>query len=249
MSATRPNRWTGQIARVRGRDRRLDPLGVDEVGVRLDVDEDRRRAGVEDRVRRRGERVRDGDDLVARPEPEAGEDRHQGERPVADGDRVADAAELGPRAPRARRPCGPGRCIPLRRTSVTASISSWPRSGRAIGIMRVLPAGDAGAPRAPRRPVRRRRSARSSGSGARGGSRNGAGWRRPGRRRRSRRRTPQAHTQPMPPRRVAGDEGVGGHVAGDDRAGPDRRELADVAPATTTAPAPMERAVGGAGSG
>ena len=71
------------------RDRRLDPLGVDQVGVRLDVDEDRRGAGVEDRVGRRGEGVRDGDDLVARPEAEAGEDGHQGERAVGHRDRRA----------------------------------------------------------------------------------------------------------------------------------------------------------------
>ena len=41
MSAGRPNRWTGQMARVRGVIDRLDPRGVDDVRVGLDVDEDR----------------------------------------------------------------------------------------------------------------------------------------------------------------------------------------------------------------
>src|SRR3990170_897499 len=44
---------------------------------------------------------------------------------------------------------GPWAMMPERMTSATASISSWPRSGRAIGIMRGLPAGDVAAP--PRR--------------------------------------------------------------------------------------------------
>ena len=44
------------------------------------------------------------------------------------------------------------------------------------------------------------------------------------------------------PGRVAGHERVVGHVAGDDRAGADRREPADHAcPPTTTAPAPIEQ--------
>ena len=53
------------------RDRRLDPLRVDQVRVGLDVDEDRRGARVQDRVGRGRERVRDGDDLVARLEADA----------------------------------------------------------------------------------------------------------------------------------------------------------------------------------
>src|SRR5204863_1923191 len=42
------------------------------------------------------EGVADSDHLVARAQPEAGEDRHQGGRPVAEGDRVAHATELRP---------------------------------------------------------------------------------------------------------------------------------------------------------
>ena len=44
----------------------------------------------------RVERVADGDDLVARSEVEAREDRHLRDRPVAHRDRVADADELRP---------------------------------------------------------------------------------------------------------------------------------------------------------
>ena len=51
-----------------GRDRRLDPAGVDVVRVGLDVDEDRRRAGGQDRADGRVEGVADRDDLVARSE-------------------------------------------------------------------------------------------------------------------------------------------------------------------------------------
>ena len=84
------------MARVRGRDRGLDPGRVDEVRVGLDVDEDRRRAGEQDRADGRVEGVRDGDDLVARLEAQAGEDAHLGDRAVRDGDGVLDADELGP---------------------------------------------------------------------------------------------------------------------------------------------------------
>ena len=75
------------------RDRRLDPRGVDVVGVGLDVDEDGRRPGGQDRADGRVERVADGDDLVARPEAEALEDAHQRDGAVADRDRVLRADE------------------------------------------------------------------------------------------------------------------------------------------------------------
>jgi hypothetical protein len=76
----------------------LDPLGVDQVRVGFDVDEDRGGSGVEDRVRRRGERVRDRDHLVAGLEADAREDRHQRQRAVGHRHGMADAAELGPLA-------------------------------------------------------------------------------------------------------------------------------------------------------
>jgi hypothetical protein len=78
------------------RDRPLDLLGVDQVGVGLDVDEDGRGAGVEDGVGRRGERVADGDDLVARTEPEAREQGHQRLGPVAHRDRVPGPRPVRP---------------------------------------------------------------------------------------------------------------------------------------------------------
>ncbi len=78
-----------------GRDRGLDPARVDQVRVAFDVDEDRRRAGRQDRADGRVERMADRDDLVARPEAEALEDAHQRHGPVADRDRVLDADERG----------------------------------------------------------------------------------------------------------------------------------------------------------
>ena len=48
----------------------VDLRRVEVVGVRLDVDEHRRRALVEDRVDARGERERRDEDLIARPDPE-----------------------------------------------------------------------------------------------------------------------------------------------------------------------------------
>ena len=78
------------------RDRRLDPVSVDHVRVRLDVDEDRRRSGREDRTGGRVERVTDRDHLVTGSEPHAGVDDHQRDRPVGDRDRVADTDVLRP---------------------------------------------------------------------------------------------------------------------------------------------------------
>ena len=97
ISATRPEmdpgRWPGPR-----RDRGLDPLCVDEIRVRPDVDEDRRGTSREDRVGGRGERVRHRDHLVAGLQADPGEDRHQGEGSVADRDRVTDTDEVGPEA-------------------------------------------------------------------------------------------------------------------------------------------------------
>ena len=77
MSATSPKRWTGQIARVRG----VIAASICFASIRYVSGSMSTKTGVapvvEDRVRRRGERVRDRDDLVARLEADAGEDRHQ----------------------------------------------------------------------------------------------------------------------------------------------------------------------------
>ena len=58
------------------RDRRLDPPGVDVVGVGLDIDEDRPGTGPPDRSCRGEEGVRRGDHLVSRPDVE-GQKRQQ----------------------------------------------------------------------------------------------------------------------------------------------------------------------------
>ena len=62
---------TQRIARVRGVIARGDRRGVDVEAVRLDVDEDRRRAALADGVGRGDEGVADGDDLVARADADA----------------------------------------------------------------------------------------------------------------------------------------------------------------------------------
>ena len=108
MSAGSPNRWTGQIARVRGVMAASIRRGVDDVRVGLDVDEDRRRAGVQDRADGRVERVTDGDDLVAGDEAQALEDAHQGDGPVADRDGVLRADERRPALLELGRPAAAG---------------------------------------------------------------------------------------------------------------------------------------------
>jgi hypothetical protein len=77
-------------------DGRFDLLRVDQIRVRLDVDEHGRRAGKENRVRGRGERVSDGDHLITRLEPDPSEDRHQRQRPVAHRNRVLHPHQLRP---------------------------------------------------------------------------------------------------------------------------------------------------------
>ena len=61
-------------------DRRAHGRRVDEARRRLDVDEARRRPEVQDRVRRRGERHRRRDDLVARPDVERPQGEEQAHR-------------------------------------------------------------------------------------------------------------------------------------------------------------------------
>ena len=96
MSAGRPNRWTGQMAFVRGVMAAATRSAIDVVGLRVDVDEDRRGAGVQDRRDGGVERVPDRDDLVARPQTQPGEDAHLGDGPVADRDGVLDPDERRP---------------------------------------------------------------------------------------------------------------------------------------------------------
>ena len=88
MSAHRPYRWTGMIARVRGvMAARRRPM-IHRERVRLDVDEDRPGSDAGDRAGRREERERRGDHFVARTDAE----RHQ-----------RDEQRIGPRGDRRRR--------------------------------------------------------------------------------------------------------------------------------------------------
>ena len=108
MSAGRPNRWTGQIARVRGvmaaSIRAASMTYVSgSMSTKTGVG-----AGVQDPADRRVERVADGDDLIARPETQTLEDAHQRDRAVADRDRVLGADEGGPALLEFGGPATPG---------------------------------------------------------------------------------------------------------------------------------------------
>jgi hypothetical protein len=80
----------------RRRHRRLDVVGVEiEVGVAEDVAEDRRRSGVEDRVRGGHEVERRKHDFVPGPALDREQRQVQRGRSVSDGDRVPGPGELG----------------------------------------------------------------------------------------------------------------------------------------------------------
>jgi hypothetical protein len=81
-------------ARASG-DRGFDPCRVEVRSLGKDVREDRRRAGVGDRLRGRDEGVRGGDDLVARPDPGREEREVQRARPGVERDAVPGSRELG----------------------------------------------------------------------------------------------------------------------------------------------------------
>ena len=137
MSATRPNRCTGKIARVRG----VIAASIRPASMRYVSGSMSTKTGggarVEDRAHRRVERVTDRDDLVARPEAHAGEDAHPATVPL-----LTAMACFTPQNAAHRSSSSatrfPWAIIPVRRTSVTASISSWPISGRTCGIMHGL---------------------------------------------------------------------------------------------------------------
>ena len=74
------------------RDRRLDQVHVHVVVV-ANVDQDGGGADVVDHGHRRHERVRHGDDLVARPDADRFEQQPQAVSAVADADRVGGADE------------------------------------------------------------------------------------------------------------------------------------------------------------
>ena len=87
-----------------GRDRGLDPVGIEAEVVGPDVHEHGSGAGLEDRADRRVEREADRDHLVARADPERPQDRHQGDGAVGHEHGVPHAAVRGPRLLELRRP-------------------------------------------------------------------------------------------------------------------------------------------------
>ena len=78
------------------RDLRLDLRDVEVEGLRVDVDEDRDRTLLEDRLEGPGERVRGRDDLVARPDTDGMERRVDGGRPGVQEQRMPRADEARP---------------------------------------------------------------------------------------------------------------------------------------------------------
>ena len=126
-----------RIARVCGGDRRGDPGRVDVVAVGLDVDEDRHRAALADRVGRGDEGVADRDHLVARADADGQQREMQRRGAVGHGAGVRRADHGGElrlegRDLRAlRQPAGEDR-------RAAASASSRPTKGLAIGIMTPL---------------------------------------------------------------------------------------------------------------
>ena len=76
-------------------DPRLDLADVHQIGARIDIDEDRRRADHDDRFGSGEEGVRNRDDLIARTDPGRPQGQMQRVRPVGDGDAVSDVAVRG----------------------------------------------------------------------------------------------------------------------------------------------------------
>ena len=126
-------------ARAR-RDRGLDPVGVDDVGVGLDVDEDGRRPV--NRIELTVALKVCATVMTSSPGPSPRpSNRHiSATVPLLTAIACFDPMNAANRSSSSatRRPPA---SIPLSRTSVTAAISSGPMSGRAIGITRLLLAG------------------------------------------------------------------------------------------------------------
>ncbi len=93
MSAPRPNRCTGRIARVRGVIARANRVRIAVERHRIDVDEHRRRAEPADAAGRREERIRRRDDFVARADAERHQRDEQRVGARRDGDRVLGLEE------------------------------------------------------------------------------------------------------------------------------------------------------------
>ena len=112
--AGRPKRCTARIAFVRGVIRAATSSGSRFIVDGVDVGEDRRRAATRDRLRRRVERERGADHLVARADPERVEHEHDRVGAVGDADRIVDAEIVG-RLPLERGDVGPENELAARR--------------------------------------------------------------------------------------------------------------------------------------
>ena len=115
------------IARVRGGDRRLDQIGIDRPRLGCHVDDDGQRARGHRRVRRRGERQRGDDHLVAPPDARGPCTRPPSSRCRSSSGCRGGALVGGERLSKAP-PCSPGSGkppqSPLRTTAVTAATYS-----------------------------------------------------------------------------------------------------------------------------
>ncbi len=118
----RPHAGAGRAALG---DRAVEQRGIDRPRRLVGVDEERRRARVDDRVRARGEgEVRAGD-LVARADPEHDQREVQRGGPARQRDRVLDARDRGELASNAST-CGPSGAIQFDAIASATSSASRP---------------------------------------------------------------------------------------------------------------------------
>ena len=115
-------------------DRGLDAGRVEIVALRVDVDEDGRRAGMSYRIGRGDEAERRDDDLVTGPDAERDQGEMERRGPVGRGDPVPDVDVARDRLFELRPPGAPGR--PTRSVAPgDASSSSRPKNGLVTGIV------------------------------------------------------------------------------------------------------------------
>ena len=112
------------IAFVRGVDPALDVLGIEVQRHRVDVGEDRRRAGARDRLGGRVEGERRADHLVAAPDADRLEHEHERVGAVRDADRLRDAEVRRRPPPRTPARSGPKMNRPDSSDAPNASWSS-----------------------------------------------------------------------------------------------------------------------------
>jgi hypothetical protein len=99
-------------------DRRLDRRGIEAEAVGLDVGEDRRGAGERHRVRRRGERERRDDHLIARADAGGQQAEVQARGAGVDGDAGPPEPKCAENSSSKALTSGPWASIPLRSTRV-----------------------------------------------------------------------------------------------------------------------------------